>query len=117
LVRHGELHLDRGIEAARFGELRLQPLGRGAGRLALARGRRAKEQRLYLPQSLAKLVLDRHAAAPRAARRHRAERSSIRDKAPSTPLLLKPRGVLVPVTIEAATARQRKGTMSISAEI
>src|SRR5271166_4816098 len=90
LVRHGELHLDRRIEAARFGELRLQPLGRGAGRLALARGRRAEEQRLHLPQSPAKLVLDRHAAAPRDARRHRAERSSIRDRAPSTPPLRSP---------------------------
>jgi len=86
LVRHGELHLDRGIEAARFGELRLQPLGRGASRPALARGRCAEEQRFNLPQSLAKLVLDRHAAVPRATRRHRDERSSIRDRAPSTPL-------------------------------
>jgi transposase len=98
LVRHGELHLDRRIEAARLGELRLQPLGRGAGRLALARGRRAEEQRFNFPQSLAKLVLDRHAAAPRAARRHRAEPSSIRNKAPSTPLARSPRGVVVPVT-------------------
>jgi hypothetical protein len=87
LVRHGELHLDRWIEAARFGELRLQPFGRSVGSLALARSRRAKQQRFHLPQSLTKLVLDRHAAAPRAARRHRAERSSIRDKAPSTPPL------------------------------
>src|SRR5208283_2229178 len=90
--------LDRRIQTARFGELRLQPLGRSAGRLALARSRRANEQRFHLPQSLTKLVLDRHAAAPRAARRHRAKRSSIRDKPPSTPLLRSPRAVLAPVT-------------------
>ena len=35
LVRHGELHLDRGVEAAGFVELRLQPLRRGPGRLPL----------------------------------------------------------------------------------
>lgn len=35
----------------------------------------------------AKLVLDRHAAAPRGARQHRADRSSIRDEAASTRLL------------------------------
>ena len=63
-VRHRELHLDRPIEPGGLLELCAQSRGRGAGGVALARRRAADKQRLDFPQTLAKLVLDRHADSP-----------------------------------------------------
>ena len=58
LVRHGELHLDRWIEAARFGELRLQPFGRSVGS-PRARPQSSRQTTALPPSSIA------HEARPR----------------------------------------------------
>lgn len=82
-----------------FVELGLQPLGRGAGRFAFSSARRTEKQRLYLPQSLTKLVFYRHGVTPPEKRRHRTSQSSTQTTAPSTSHRLSSRGTLAPLTL------------------